>query len=394
MDNLSDNYRKASILMQSAIKKYQKGDIDGAEHDREEANNLYDTAESSIAAFENTMAEGKSFPALYTSFEKATKRLYETDSGRRCIAKVAKLITEDRVLKSQFDIYNALKYPPDIQSDPSVYVMQVETKIVGLDPAKVGKANDKLRKLLKRHGVDTTEEKSKINEAITTMISAPRNLANVTARSEAIHVITEAIRNTVPDNGKPHGTIDDVYNSGVKAINEKYKHELSSTERSMLDRLSTLADCESYFNSAKKGALNALKNQLSECAENDRERLDKIIENIINKEYSANTFIADAAELYEIRQTIEGVTALSEEQTMDDLRRLCETLSTRISESKTDRQSIGSTAKVISEIAYALPADVSFKKLTEDVERLTDRYEASDVAEIVCDRLSYGKYST
>ena len=69
MAEFNDTYRKAGILMQSALKKYEAGDVEGGNRDRQMANEMYDKAENQVDAEVMLYGESRNFGTIYKVFE-------------------------------------------------------------------------------------------------------------------------------------------------------------------------------------------------------------------------------------------------------------------------------------------------------------------------------------
>ena len=81
MAEFNDTYRKAGILMTSALKKYGEGDYEGGNRDRQEANRMYDLAEKEVNSAQETAilyGENRNFGTIYKVFESNTPNLFNS----------------------------------------------------------------------------------------------------------------------------------------------------------------------------------------------------------------------------------------------------------------------------------------------------------------------------
>ena len=151
MAEFNDTYHKAGILMTSALEKYEKGDYEGGDRDRQEANRMYDLAEKEVDSAQGTAilyGENRNFGTIYKVFESNTSNLFNNKKENGKIKKILKLIKENKVLKSEFDLYKALVYPESV-TNAEEYVNEALSIIPEFDKKQVVENNQKFIDLIR-----------------------------------------------------------------------------------------------------------------------------------------------------------------------------------------------------------------------------------------------------
>lgn len=389
MAEFNNTYHKAGILMTSALKKYEKGDYEGGDRDRQEANRMYDLAEKEIDSAQGTAilyGENRNFGTIYKVFESNTSNLFNNKKENGKIKKILKLIKENKVLKSEFDLYKALVYPESV-TNAEEYVNEALSIIPEFDKKQVVENNQKFIDLIREMKLDEmvelSDEDAELFEAIEYIMFNKKTLNNINDYVDAKTCITEHIEKNCMHQNINDENVDNVYDDGLKQISEKYNSVLNDDEKILVEKLSHINNKEAYFDIAKLNALKVLNSQLNECDENNKEKLNRIIENINKKKYDTNSFISDAAEFREIKNM------LVQEGTMTN--DIVQTLSTELAKSYKGEES-RNRDWIIGELSYSTPDDVDSSKIVDDVKKLSSRYNPEDVGYMVVSNMMSGEY--
>ena len=311
MAEFNDTYRKAGILMKSALKKYEKGDFEGGNRDRKEANRLYDLAEKEVDSVQGTTmlyGENRNFGTIYKVFESNTSKLFNDKKEKGKLKKVLDLIKENKILKSEFDVYNALVYPKSV-TNADKYVNEALSIMPDFNKKDIIENNDKFIKLIREMKldelVDISDEDMNLFEAVEYVMINKESFDNINEFVNAKKCITEHIEKNCQYKEVENKPVDEIYNDGINNISEKYDSLLNDDEKKLIESLSKVENKEEYFNTSKKEALDVLNEQKNVCDDENRDKMNRIIENITNREYSENKFISDIAEFTEIKNTLE-----------------------------------------------------------------------------------------
>lgn len=388
MAEFNDTYRKAGILMTSALKKYEEGNYEGGDRDRQEANRMYDLAEKEVDSAQGTAilyGENRNFGTIYKVFESNTSKLFNDKKERGKLKKILNLIKENKILKSEFDLYKALVYPETV-TDAEKYVNEALSIMPSFDKKQVVENNQKFIDLIREMKLDEmvelSNEDSVLFEAIEYIMFNNKTFSNLNEYVEAKKCITEHVEK----NGKYmnlDNNVNNIYDDGIKQISEKYDSVLNENEKVLVEKLSHIQNKEAYFDIAKLNTVKMLNSQLNECNESDKENLNRIIENISKKEYDENHFISDAAEFREIKNM------LVQEGTMTN--DLVQTLSTELAKSYRGEKT-RNRDWIMGELSYNTPDNVDASKIFNDVQKLSNRYKPEDVGYMVVSNMMSGQY--
>lgn len=386
MAEFNDTYRKAGILMQSALKKYKAGDIEGGNKDRQMANEMYDKAENQVDATAMLYGESRNFGTIYKVFESNTSKLFTDKKGNDKLKKILKFIKENKTLKSEFDAYNALIYPESV-TNAEEYVNEAISLIPNLDKKTVVESNQKfidlIHELKLNEMVEITDDDLKLYEAVEYIVLNPKTLNNVNEFINAKKCITEHIEKNCNYSNVTNETVDSVYDKGVKEVDENYQKNLNEDEKMLVEKLASINTKEAYFDAAKLDTLKMLDAQLNECNEENREGLQQIIENINKKKYDTDNFISDAAEFREIKNM------LVQEGTMTN--DIVQTLATELAKKYRGEPSRNEDW-IIGELSYNTPDNVDASKIVNDIKKLSSRYNPEDVGYMVVSNMMSGEY--
>ena len=304
MDEIQELYHKGAVLMKSALEKYGKGDFEGGDTDRKEANKYFDSAEQQVNAEEekrtNLYGESRNFGIIYKVIEENTKGLLENNEKRNAYAMIIKLIRENKTLKKQFSIYEALKNAENVDY-PEIFVNDViNASCDGLTKKNIIESNEKLLQLISESKldelVDIEDEEMNLYESIEYLITNKPKLSNMAEYSNAKGIVAEYVkRHAVKTNDGKELTESD-YRKKLKEITEKYSNGITESEMELIKLVEDTDDKEALFEMKKAEALNCIK----ESAGDDEG--DDVIQQLNEKTYNPKTIISDIAEFCEITE--------------------------------------------------------------------------------------------
>lgn len=313
MGNYNELYHKADTLMRSALKKYSEGNYEGGNHDRAEANRLFDQAENYVNSEAGKLSimygENRNFGIIYKTIEGNAQSLYENKKSNKALAKIAKCIKENRVLKTQFDVYNALVYPKKV-ANAQAYINEVTLLIPTIGKEEIKENNEKLIKLIQNLGlneaVDINDDTMKLLESVEYVTLNRKNFSNINEHLNAYECITEHINKVCKGNSNLSKTVDEVYNEGIDKISESFENNLTEEERNFINEISSKTQDEqkAILEDKKNAVLAKVKTKIGTSTGDVREKWEKINESISSIEYDEKTVLSKLAELDEIGNTI------------------------------------------------------------------------------------------
>ena len=316
MADFNVNSEKGSVLMQQALKKYAKGDFEGGDKDRAEANRYYDLASAEINSDAGKMTqlygESRNFGIIYNVFEQNIENLWNTKAGKKIVKECYNLIKTNKVLNEQFKIYDMFEKAQNIE-DVKDFVNEASNIVKTFDKKIVRENNEKLIKFIRDKKldeyVDIPEETENLYEAIEYIVLNKKTYNNVNDFLKAQNVITEHIiknqKNNIVENKLTSVEFEDKIEEIEKEINENINQE----EKTLLDRFLTTKkqNKKEVFENYKRKTLRKIKEMIESSEDSDKSQWNKIYENVSSKNFSENMSenITNCAEMMEICSTID-----------------------------------------------------------------------------------------
>ena len=316
MADFNVNSEKGSVLMQQALKKYAKGDFEGGDKDRAEANRYYDLASAEINSeagkITQLYGESRNFGIIYNVFEQNIENLWDTKEGKKIVKECYNLIKSNKVLNEQFKIYDMFEKAQNVE-DVKDFVNEASNIIKTFDKKLVMENNEKLIKFIRNKKldeyVDIPEETENLYEAIEYIVLNKKTYDNVNDFVKAQNVITEHIiknqKNNIVENKLTSVEFEDKIEEAEKEINENINQE----EKTLLDRFLTTKNQnkKEVFENYKRKTLRKIKEMIESSEDSDKSQWNKIYENVSSKNFSENMSenITNCAEMMEICSTID-----------------------------------------------------------------------------------------
>lgn len=308
MNEIQELYHKGAVLMKSALEKYGKGDFEGGDTDRSEANKYFDAAEQEVNAESakrtSLYGECRNFGIIYKVIEENTNDLLESKEKRNAYSKIIKLIRSNDTLKKQFNIYEALKNAENVDY-PEIFVNDIiSTSCDGLTKKNIIENNEKLLQLISESKldelVDIDDEEMDLYENIEYLITNKPKLSNMTSYSNAKGIVAEYVKRHSVKNEDGKELTESDYRKKLKEITEKYSNGITESEMELIKLVENTEDKEALFEMKKAEALNSIK----ESAGDDEG--DEVIRQLNEKTYNPKTVISDIAEFCEISEIMKS----------------------------------------------------------------------------------------
>ena len=316
MADFNVNSEKGSVLMQQALKKYAKGDFEGGDKDRAEANRYYDLASAEINSeagkITQLYGESRNFGIIYNVFEQNIDNLWDTKEGKKIVKECYNLIKSNKVLNEQFKIYDMFEKAQNVENVKD-FVNEASNIIKTFDKKLVMENNEKLIKFIRNKKldeyVDIPEETENLYEAIEYLVLHKKTYDNVNDFVKAQNVITEHIiknqKNNIVENKLTSVEFEDKIEEAEKEINENINQE----EKTLLDRFLTTKNQnkKEVFENYKRKTLRKIKEMIETSEDADKVQWNEIYENVSSKNFSESMSenITNCAEMMEICSTID-----------------------------------------------------------------------------------------
>lgn len=316
MADFNVNSEKGSVLMQQALKKYAKGDFEGGDKDRAEANRYYDLASAEINSeagkITQLYGESRNFGIIYNVFEQNIENLWGTKEGKKIIKECFNLIKSNKVLNEQFKIYDMFEKAQNVD-DVKDFVNEASNIVKTFDKKIVMENNEKLIKFIRDKKldeyVDIPEETENLYEAIEYIVLHKKTYDNVNDFVKAQNVITEHIVKNQKNNIVENKITSAEFENKIEEIENEINEKINQEEKTLLDSfLTTRKDKKKeVFENYKRKTLRKIKESYWNSDEADKIQWNKIYENISSKNFSENMSenITNCAEMMEICDTID-----------------------------------------------------------------------------------------
>lgn len=313
-DNIHDLYAKANTLMQGALKKYMEGNIEAADKERKQANELYDMAEKYVnmeaGNQEMIYGENKNFGLIYSIVEANVPKWFVNKKKSKAIGEIKKLISENKVLKKQFDVYNTLRSVNE-NIDVVEYMNTVLEQTPVFTKKELQENNQKLIDLVHKYKgnelIEISDEDAQLYESIEYILTHKKTLNNLNECLACKGVIVDYLKEHVEKTSSNNTDIDGIFNSTVSQTQKMYEN-LNDDERALVENMAKYGnDTESAFNGIKKEVSDCLSESLLNSDNyEEKERWKNVLEQINEMTYKEADGIDNIIKLYQIKNTIQN----------------------------------------------------------------------------------------
>lgn len=316
MADFNVNSEKGSVLMQQALKKYAKGDFEGGDKDRAEANRYYDLASTEINSEAGKMTqlygESRNFGIIYNVFEQNIENLWDTKDGKKIVKECYNLIKSNKVLNEQFKIYDMFEKAQNVE-DVKDFVNEASNIIKTFDKKLVMENNEKLIKFIRDKKldeyVDIPEETENLYEAIEYIVLNKKTYDNVNDFVKAQNVITEHIIKNQKNNIVENKLTSAEFENKIEEVEKEITENINQEEKTLLDRFLTnkKQNKKEVFENYKRKTLRKIREMIENSEDSDKSQWNKIYENVSSKNFSEDLSenITNCAEMLEICDTID-----------------------------------------------------------------------------------------
>lgn len=307
----NDNLEKGMVLMAEALKQYEEGKFELAEHNREQANVFFDKAKSELATEDGAekamYGENRNFGIIYNIIEENANYLYTTQEGREKLAKILKEIKTNPVLLHEFKVYDALTKPVNVTNVEN-YVNEVASVTKRFGQEKLVEENSKLIKFLKKLNIneciDIPDSKIDLYESIEYMLINKPSISNVKEYAEIKSMLRENIEKNNRQS-KNRVDVDQIRDNGVDELTEKYDAQFNDDEKQLIeDVASSPKKAERHFNEIKDSLMNQLQDKINESVGSDKEGWEHILKTVESKSFNNDTVLNTISDMIALKETI------------------------------------------------------------------------------------------
>jgi len=308
-NKINQNIDKGVELLNEALNQYEAGNNTTAYKIYQEAGKYLTEADTKLNSEDGKVSmlygDNRNFGVAYKVFESNTKSLLKNKEGQARLKTIMKLIKENAVLKSEFDIYNVFTNPVNV-ANVQEYVNEAVALIKQIPAKELRENNEKLVNLFKEcelnENITMTEDETVLYEAIEYMILNKKNFQNINKYNKIQKQLCEYVseNNSLVTEGV---NLDTIYKEKVDEMVDKHSKELNEDEVKLIRDMSDPQKAKKLFHEYKTSVTALVKEQIEKGA--DTEAWNSILEKINNKVYEEKTALTDIAELIEIKNEIE-----------------------------------------------------------------------------------------
>lgn len=311
MENLNNNdsIEKGIVLLKSALKKYEQGDIEHAEKDRELANDYFNKAKKEEEIDIALYGENRNFGIIYNILEENVKNALKENKNTKFVGSFVRLIKEDRILREQFKIYEAF-CNKTIKGDIEEYINEAVNITPIFSLKKLATANEKLIHLIKNNKlnefVEISDEKVKLYESVEYILLHKKDYNSIENFNNCKKIIKEnIIKNNENSTFSKEKINENKYKSDLNNVINKHIQQLNEDEINLMEELCN-TDKEKTFNKYKEETLNFISEQISMTLDaSDKIDWNNVYNKVNAKKYNENTLLEDVSSFINIQNIIE-----------------------------------------------------------------------------------------
>lgn len=309
-NEISTNIKKGIKLLNEALVQYEAGNNTAAYKTYQTAGQFLNEAESrantDAGKISMTYGENRNFGMIYKIFESNTKDMLKNKESQKKLKKIMSLIRENKVLKNEFDIYNAFTNPTNV-SDVERYVNEAVSLIKQHTPKTIKTENEKLISLIKEcelnENIYVDEDEVEIYEGIEYMLLNEKNFNTINEYNKIQKRLCEYVseNNNMITESK---NIDEMYNEKINEVVAKHESVLNEDEIKLIRDVNDPVKAKKLFNNYKSSVVSLVREQVEKGV--DTEAWNGILSQLNNKVFESKTALTDIAEFIEIKNEIEG----------------------------------------------------------------------------------------
>ena len=308
MDDNKTAYEKGIVLLKSAIKKYEDGDYEHGDKDRELATEFFDKAKKEDVYDDVALyGEGRNFGIIYNVFVENAKKIIGENRNTKAIKEFITAIRKNKVLNEQFKIYDAFCNKV-INCDSDTFINEAMSILPHYKNKELVENNNKLIDIIRKNKLDEfieiSDEKINLYESIEYFITNKKTLDNIETYNAHKTVIKENLDNLIKEKQNNKNITKEVLDKEISETVNKYTELLNDDEIKLLSEL-----CESnrqeIFDKYKNDTIKFISNQLS-LAESTEDKIDwnNILTKLNLKEYNEKTVLEDILSFINVQNII------------------------------------------------------------------------------------------
>lgn len=297
---------KGILLLKSALRKYEEGETESADKDRELANKYLD---GEMEIDDNVLyGENRNFGIIYHIIKENAQKEYNENKNFNIAGKLFNYIISNNILKEQYKIYDILENI-QIKNNVDEYINEATKIFPELNKKDVIDANKKLIETLRKNHLDEMividEDKINLYETIEYLLLNKKTISNIDKFNTCKNILKEHIvKNNYQEINEDIVTLQQYEETKQEKIKE-ISESLTEEEKSLLNEIKNSEPAE-VFNKYKNEAIHSLINQM-DLTENIEEKfsLNNALLRLTLKQFNENKLLEDINQFIKIKNIAE-----------------------------------------------------------------------------------------
>ena len=232
------------------------------------------------------------------------------EKGKRVFKQYVKTLKENRVFRTQYNIYNKLENKVEEDKFKSAEYIKESIKVLeGLGKKAILGENAKLVAYLTKFGYKISKENyphKKLHESIHSLTVGKRSSKNLDSLIESTFYINEHINTNTKTVITEANTFHHPSALGeelVKKFNERYKDKLDETETKVFKVVTrgTEKDRQELYSSMTLECIDLVNGQLIECNIDEKDKLLQVKDKLLRFKYNKENFVSEISKIVNLR---------------------------------------------------------------------------------------------
>jgi len=232
------------------------------------------------------------------------------EKGKRVFKKYIKALKENRVFRTQYNIYNKLENKVEEDKFKSSEYVKASIKVLEQLGAKIILCeNAKLVKYLTKFGYEVSKDDyphKELHESIHSLVVKKRRAKNLDSITESTHYINDYINtNTKPivAEAKNFYAPSALGTELIKKFNERYKDKLNESEIKVfkIATRGTEEDRKELYGTMVLECIDLVNAQLIECSIEEKDKLLQVKDKLLRFKYNKDGFISEISKIVNLK---------------------------------------------------------------------------------------------
>jgi hypothetical protein len=237
----------------------------------------------------------------------------KSEKGKKVFRRYIKALKENRVFRTQYNIYNKLENKVETDRFKSGEYVHESIKVLkNLDKDVILNENSKLISYLTKFGYEVSTDDypyKELHENIHSLVVSEETAKNLDIITESSHFINNYIKNnTKPVIAESTGKFfhqSTLGNELYKKFNERYADKLNESEKRVFkvvtDKRSTEEDKKNLYADMIRECIELVNEQLKECNIEEKDKLLQVKDKLLRFKYNKDKFVSEISKIVNLK---------------------------------------------------------------------------------------------